>query len=108
MHLKTFLAPVEPPLHVVVLIEASRTKNPYKQQSAKMPPKRITVEQGGSYRQKAPQGVLKSTYSALTSPENASVVRSIAMFAVCCPRTAPGQPLTDLLPQGAEIGRAHV
>lgn len=38
-----------------------------------MPPKRIGGQQ---------KGFLKSTYSALTAPENASVVRSIAMFGV--------------------------
>lgn len=43
------------------------------------PPKRINV--GGSGR-RAPKGVIGSTYDALTSPDNAAVVRSIAIFGV--------------------------
>jgi energy-converting hydrogenase Eha subunit E len=44
------------------------------------PPKRINV--GGPGR-RAPKGVIGSTYDALTSSENAAVVRSIAIFGVC-------------------------
>ncbi|KAI0189973.1 hypothetical protein EV127DRAFT_511999 [Xylaria flabelliformis] len=43
-----------------------------------MPPKRITVQPGS--RAPAPKGVIASTYSALTSSENASVVKSVAIF----------------------------
>ncbi|RYC64681.1 hypothetical protein CHU98_g1518 [Xylaria longipes] len=43
-----------------------------------MAPKRITVQPGS--RAAAPKGVIASTYSALTSPENASVVKSVAVF----------------------------
>lgn len=45
-----------------------------------MPPKRIVVEPRS---RRAPKGVIGSTYDALTSPENAAVVRSIAIFGVC-------------------------
>lgn len=45
-----------------------------------MPPKRIHGEKGASRR--APKGFFGSTYETLTSPDNASVVRSIAMFGV--------------------------
>ncbi|TWU71962.1 hypothetical protein ED733_001438 [Metarhizium rileyi] len=41
-------------------------------------PKRILVEKPSSRR--APRGFLASTYDTLTSPDNAAVVRSIAMF----------------------------
>ncbi|GAW13063.1 hypothetical protein ANO14919_024410 [Xylariales sp. No.14919] len=44
-----------------------------------MPPKRILVESGHP-RSRAPKGVIASTYNALTSPENASVVKSVAIF----------------------------
>ncbi|KAI1071171.1 hypothetical protein NW752_000646 [Fusarium irregulare] len=44
-----------------------------------MPPKRIVVEPRS---RRAPKGVIGSTYDALTSPENAAVVRSIAIFGV--------------------------
>ncbi|KAI1398284.1 putative TOM core complex subunit Tom6 [Hypoxylon fuscum] len=37
-----------------------------------MPPKRVTG--------RANKGVVGSTYEAITSPENASVVRSVAVF----------------------------
>ncbi|KAG6001705.1 hypothetical protein E4U21_003908 [Claviceps maximensis] len=39
-------------------------------------PKRIHGEKS----RRAPKGYLASTYSTLTSPDNAAVVRSIAMF----------------------------
>ncbi|PNP61131.1 hypothetical protein FNYG_14219 [Fusarium nygamai] len=42
-----------------------------------MPPKRIPVEPRG---RRAPKGFIGSTYDALTSPDNAAVVRSIAIF----------------------------
>ncbi|KAJ4247158.1 hypothetical protein ACHAPJ_008683 [Fusarium lateritium] len=44
-----------------------------------MPPKRIVVEKSS---RRAPKGVIGSTYDALTSSENAAVVRSIAIFGV--------------------------
>ncbi|KAI1331676.1 hypothetical protein F5Y16DRAFT_358970 [Xylariaceae sp. FL0255] len=43
-----------------------------------MPPKRIYVE----HRAPAPKGYIASTYDALTSAENASVVRSVGIFGV--------------------------
>ncbi|TQS31638.1 hypothetical protein Golomagni_08075 [Golovinomyces magnicellulatus] len=43
-----------------------------------MPPKGIYIEKSSGRR--APKGVLSSTYDALTSSENASVVRSIGLF----------------------------
>ena len=46
-----------------------------------MPPKQIYVEPAGA-RSRAPKGVFAATYDALTSPENASVVRSVAVFGV--------------------------
>lgn len=48
-----------------------------------MPPKRVLVEKQGR-RAAAPKGYIASTYDTLTSPENASVVRSIAVFGVSC------------------------
>ncbi|KAM0236752.1 hypothetical protein ACHAPO_004793 [Fusarium lateritium] len=42
-----------------------------------MAPKRIAVEPRS---RRAPKGVIGSTYDALTSSENAAVVRSIAIF----------------------------
>lgn len=45
-----------------------------------MAPKRIVVEPRS---RRAPKGVIGSTYDALTSSENAAVVRSIAIFGVC-------------------------
>ncbi|KAI1118515.1 hypothetical protein F5Y14DRAFT_446877 [Nemania sp. NC0429] len=45
-----------------------------------MPPKRILVEPSGPRSRGPPKGVIASTYNALTSPENVSVVKSIAMF----------------------------
>lgn len=47
---------------------------------------RVLVERAGR-RGAQPKGMVASTYDALTSPENASVVRSIAIFGVCIPRT---------------------
>jgi hypothetical protein len=34
-------------------------------------------------RRSAPKGYISNAYSALTSPENSSVVRSVAIFGVC-------------------------
>ncbi|KAI0407564.1 hypothetical protein F4802DRAFT_594967 [Xylaria palmicola] len=45
-----------------------------------MPPKRIVIEPSNPRARGAPKGVIASTYSALTSPENASVVKSVAIF----------------------------
>jgi hypothetical protein len=52
-----------------------------------MPPKqqRIVVERAAAGRRSAPRGVLGGAYDALTSAENASVVRSIAVFGVSFP-----------------------
>lgn len=44
-----------------------------------MQPKRIQVERSG---RRAPKGVIASTYDTLTSPDNAAVVRSVALFGV--------------------------
>ncbi|KAI1170981.1 hypothetical protein F4777DRAFT_567093 [Nemania sp. FL0916] len=48
-----------------------------------MAPKRILVEPSGHRSRGAPKGVVASVYGALTSPENASVVKSVAIFGVC-------------------------
>lgn len=48
--------------------------------SLKMSPKRIVVER--SAPRGAPKGFFGSTYSILTSSENAAVVRSIGLFGV--------------------------
>lgn len=45
------------------------------------PNRRVLVEKQGR-RGAAPKGYIASTYDALTSPDNASVVRSIALFGV--------------------------
>ncbi|OLN81152.1 hypothetical protein CCHL11_09549 [Colletotrichum chlorophyti] len=44
-----------------------------------MPAKRIVVERGNP-RSRQPKGYFRSTYDALTSSENAPIVRSIAIF----------------------------
>jgi len=45
---------------------------------------RIQVQRADAPRRSAaPKGYVASTYSALTSPENASVVRSVVIFGVC-------------------------
>lgn len=49
-----------------------------------MPPKRIQSEKYGR-RAPAPKGYIASVYDTLTSPDNASVVRSIAAFGVSWP-----------------------
>lgn len=46
-----------------------------------MPPKRIVVERAGP-RSRQPKGYFRSTYDALTSSENAPIVRSVAIFGV--------------------------
>lgn len=46
-----------------------------------MAPKRVLVEKQGR-RGAAPKGFIASTYDTLTSPDNASVVRSVAVFGV--------------------------
>ncbi|TVY29686.1 hypothetical protein LHYA1_G000862 [Lachnellula hyalina] len=47
-----------------------------------MPPKvqRIPIQAATSSRRSAPKGYFASTYNTLTAPENASVVRSVAVF----------------------------
>jgi hypothetical protein len=57
-----------------------------KQISYTMAPKqqRVIVQKADP-RRSAPKGYFSSAYSTLTSPENASVVRSIAVFGVCFP-----------------------
>ncbi|ATY62677.1 TOM core complex subunit Tom6 [Cordyceps militaris] len=44
-----------------------------------MPPKRVLGEKHGRHAA-APKGYIAATYDTLTSPDNASVVRSIAVF----------------------------
>ncbi|KAH7313796.1 hypothetical protein B0I35DRAFT_480454 [Stachybotrys elegans] len=44
-----------------------------------MPVKRVQDRSAG---RRAPRGVVGATYDTLTSPENAAVVRSIAIFGV--------------------------
>lgn len=46
-----------------------------------MAPKRVQI-QPADHRRPAPKGYFSSAYNTLTSPENASVVRSIAVFGV--------------------------
>lgn len=45
-----------------------------------MPPKRIHGEKGSARR--APKGYFQATYDTLTAPDNAAVVRSVALFGV--------------------------
>lgn len=47
-----------------------------------MASQRVVVERGPRRGAPAPQGYFSQTYNALTSPENASVVRSVAIFGV--------------------------
>ncbi|KAI1032922.1 hypothetical protein LB504_006330 [Fusarium proliferatum] len=56
-----------------------------------MPPKRIQVEPRG---RRAPKGFIGSTYDALTSPDNAAVVRSIAIFGLLG-RDPSASPVND-------------
>ncbi|KAH9209313.1 TOM core complex subunit Tom6 [Leptodontidium sp. 2 PMI_412] len=46
-----------------------------------MAPKRVQVARADA-RRPAPKGYVSNVYSTLTSPENASVVRSVAVFGV--------------------------
>ncbi|KAK1715080.1 uncharacterized protein BDZ83DRAFT_635962 [Colletotrichum acutatum] len=46
-----------------------------------MPAKRIVVQRD-SQRSRQPKGYFRSTYDALTSSENAPIVRSVAIFGV--------------------------
>lgn len=48
---------------------------------SKMAPKRIQI-QTADHPRRAPKGYFSNVYSTLTSPENASVVRSVAVFGV--------------------------
>jgi hypothetical protein len=50
-----------------------------------MPPKRVQVQPATPRRetQKQQSGYLSTAYRELTSPDNASVVRSVLMFGVC-------------------------
>ena len=48
-----------------------------------MPARRIQVESGGRRGAPAPKGMFASAYDSLTSPDNASMVRSVAVFGVC-------------------------
>ncbi|KAI1160349.1 hypothetical protein F5B18DRAFT_633014 [Nemania serpens] len=61
-----------------------------------MPPKRILVEPSSGPRPRGPsKGVIASTYNALTSDENASVVKSVAMFGAAVAFLA--SPLSEYL-----------
>lgn len=73
-------------------IDQKSCEKPTKKKN-EMPPKRILVEPSGPRSRGPPKGIIASTYSALTSPENASVVKSVAMFGVC-----PPPLLSSLLP----------
>ncbi|KAI1079740.1 hypothetical protein F5B20DRAFT_580895 [Whalleya microplaca] len=42
-------------------------------------PTKVVVERSAP-RSRAPKGYFRSTYDAVTSPENADVVRSVAVF----------------------------
>lgn len=45
-----------------------------------MPPKKVSIQPASSRRQQ--KGFIASTYDSLTSPENSSMVKAIASFAV--------------------------
>lgn len=47
------------------------------------PKQQRIVVQKADPRRPAPKGYFSTAYSTLTSPENASVVRSVAVFGVC-------------------------
>lgn len=47
------------------------------------PKQQRIVVQRADPRRPAPKGYFASAYRTLTSPENASVVRSVAVFGVC-------------------------
>lgn len=60
------------------------TPNHQKRHSEEMAPKqqRINVEKAVSRRAAPAKGYVANVYSSLTSPENASVVKSVAIFGV--------------------------
>jgi hypothetical protein len=62
-----------------------------------MPPRtqKIVVQPATTSRRGAPKGYLASTYQTLTAPENASVVRSVAVFGAAVAFFASGW--SDLL-----------
>ena len=63
-----------------------------------MPPKRIVhVERDPYVRPRPSKGYARATYDALTAPENATVVRSIAVFGVSAP-LIPLRPIFRPLP----------
>jgi hypothetical protein len=68
----------EPPYNITNPLLFSTSNQPT--QSFKMPPKvqRVALQPA----KRTPKGYFASTYSTLTSPENASVVRSVAVFGV--------------------------
>lgn len=75
-----------------------------------MPPKKVYIQSAGSRRQ--PKGFIASTYDSLTSPENSSMVKAIASFAVSSMPSAPAVPPlhrscsipnADLLPRSASL-----
>ena len=74
--------------HADKLLSSSWLNDPT-QKSAKMAPKRIVLVEKSNSKPRAAKGYIRSTYDTLTSPENASVVRSITMFTVR-PHCAPG------------------
>ncbi|KAJ4417254.1 hypothetical protein N0V82_006287 [Gnomoniopsis sp. IMI 355080] len=47
-----------------------------------MPPKKVYVERGLGSGKRIQKGYFRSTYDTLTSPENSSMVKSIAAFGV--------------------------
>lgn len=50
-----------------------------------MPPKRVLVEKAGppAPRRGPPKSYAQTAYHALTSPDNASVVKAVGIFGVC-------------------------
>lgn len=65
-----------------------------RQAIAKMPPKKVYIQSAGSRRQ--PKGFFASTYDSLTSPENSSMVKAIASFAVSSMPSAPAVLPVDI------------
>lgn len=61
-----------------------------RQATAKMPPKKVYIQSAGSRRQQ--KGFFASTYDSLTSPENSSMVKAIASFAVSLIPSTPAVP----------------
>ncbi|CAF3455091.1 unnamed protein product [Fusarium graminearum] len=77
-----------------------------------MAPKRISVEPRS---RRAPKGFVGSTYDALTSPENAAVVRSIALFGpvndavtICDQRICVGMEKISLGARDAPSSVSHL